>query len=61
MDKWQCQRCDYVYDPQYGDSDNNIEAGTDYDDLPKKWRCPRCGVPKVRFMPYDDEITEWEE
>ena len=51
MEKWQCQRCDYVYDPQFGDPDSNIDMGTDYDDLPKKWRCPRCGVPKVRFMP----------
>ena len=61
MDKWQCQRCDYIYNPEAGDLDNGIEAGTDYDNLPKNWTCPRCGVPKKRFMPHDEEFNEWEE
>jgi len=61
MDKWQCKRCDYVYDPNVGDPENEIEAGTDFEDLPKKWVCPECGAPKKRFVPYDEELIEEEE
>jgi rubredoxin len=55
MDKWQCQSCDYVYSPDVGDPDNEIEVGTKFEDLPKKWACPECGAKKNKFQPYDEE------
>jgi len=49
MDKWVCSVCGYVYDPQDGDPDNEIEPGTSFDDLPDDWTCPVCGATKDLF------------
>ena len=49
MDKYTCMVCGYVYDPEVGDSDAGIEAGTSFDDLPEDWVCPLCGVGKDQF------------
>jgi rubredoxin len=49
MDKWKCKVCDYIYDPVKGDPDNNIPAGTPFEDLPNDWVCPECGVGKEEF------------
>lgn len=50
MDKWQCTVCGYIYDPEIGDSENGIEAGMSFEDLPDEWICPECGVPKDLFV-----------
>jgi len=55
MDKWQCGRCEYVYDRQEGDPENDIEQGTPFEELPKQWVCPECGSKKNRFKPYEEE------
>lgn len=49
MDKYVCDVCGYIYDPQVGDSDNNIDPGTSFEDLPDDWECPLCGVGKDEF------------
>ena len=49
MDKYVCQVCGYVYDPETGDPDAGIAAGTSFDDLPDDWVCPVCGVGKDQF------------
>ena len=49
MEKWECQVCGYIYDPQKGDPDNGIEAGTSFEDLPEDWVCPECGASKDEF------------
>jgi len=49
MDKYICDVCGYVYDPAEGDSDNGIDAGTSFEDLPDDWVCPECGVGKDMF------------
>lgn len=49
MKKYVCQLCAYEYDPQKGDSDYGIEAGTEFDELPKIWVCPLCGADKDDF------------
>jgi len=49
MSKWKCKVCDYIYDPTKGDPDNNIPAGTSFEDLPADWVCPECGVGKDEF------------
>ena len=49
MKKYECTVCGYVYDPEEGDSDNDIKPGTSFEDLPDDWLCPVCGVGKSEF------------
>ena len=49
MDKYRCMVCGYVYDPEAGDPDADIEPGTSFEDLPDDWVCPVCGVGKEEF------------
>jgi len=49
MEKWVCQICGYVYDPEMGDEDSGIAPGTSFEDLPEDWVCPMCGAPKADF------------
>ncbi len=49
MDKYVCKVCGYVYDPKKGDSDNGVEPGTKFEDIPDDWVCPVCGVGKEEF------------
>jgi len=50
MDKWECTVCGYIYDPEKGDPENNIPAGTPFEQLPENWTCPVCGAPKSQFI-----------
>ena len=52
MQKWECP-CGYVYDPEEGDYDGGIEAGTDFSDIPESWVCPKCGAEKEYFYEAD--------
>ena len=47
--KYVCSICGYVYDPEIGDPDNGIPAGTPFEDLPDDWHCPRCKQGKEKF------------
>jgi len=49
MDKYVCTVCGYVYDPRKGDSDNGVEPGTAFEDIPNDWVCPVCGAEKKAF------------
>ena len=49
MQKWKCAACDYVYDPQKGDTAHGVTAGTKFEDLPDSWVCPECGAAKDQF------------
>ena len=49
MQKYVCDVCGYIYDPELGDSDNNIAPGTAFEDLPDDWECPLFGVGKDEF------------
>jgi rubredoxin len=40
-----------VYDPQVGDPDHGVPAGTAFADIPAGWTCPECGVEKDQFSP----------
>ena len=42
MNKYVCEPCGYVYDPEVGDSDNGIEPES-FADLPEDWVCPMAG------------------
>ena len=35
MTRYECQLCGYVYDPAEGDSTNEIDSGTAFDELPE--------------------------
>ena len=50
MDKWECEACGYVYDPELGDPDGDIAPGTKFEDIPDDWECPVCGVDKSMFF-----------
>ncbi|MEJ5273390.1 MAG: rubredoxin [Spirochaetota bacterium] len=41
-DKYVCQVCGYVYDPEEND---NVA----FEDLPEDWVCPVCGASKDQF------------
>jgi len=49
MDKYVCDVCGYVYDPEKGDPDNGVQPGTAFEDVPDDWVCPLCGVAKSEF------------
>ncbi len=49
MKKYVCDVCGYVYDPEQGDPDSGIAAGTSFEDIPADWVCPVCGVGKDSF------------
>ena len=49
MMKYLCNVCGYIYDPQKGDPESEIEAGPLFEDLPSDWTCPICGVSKDEF------------
>ncbi len=49
MDKYVCTICGYVYDPELGDPDNDVAAGTKWEDVPDDWECPVCGASKDDF------------
>jgi len=53
MQKYVCDVCGYVYDPDEGDPDNGVDAGTAFADLPEDWVCPLCGASKDDFSPED--------
>jgi len=53
MQKYVCLVCGYVYDPAEGDSDNDIAAGTKFEDIPEDWVCPVCGAGKEEFEETD--------
>jgi rubredoxin len=49
MAKYECTVCGYIYDEAKGDPDNNVAAGTKWDDLADDWVCPVCGATKDQF------------
>jgi rubredoxin len=54
MAMWRCTICGYIYDPETGNSNQNVEPGTPFEELPPAWVCPICGVPREEF----EEIEE---
>lgn len=49
MKKYVCDVCGYIYDEEIGDPDNEVEAGTKWEDVPEDFLCPLCGVGKDEF------------
>jgi rubredoxin len=51
LKKYSCNVCSYTYDPEVGDPDAGIAAGTPFEKLPDDWVCPVCGIGKDEFSP----------
>jgi rubredoxin len=47
--KYVCDVCGWVYDPEKGDPDNGVPAGTPFEQVPDSWVCPECGAGKDEF------------
>jgi len=51
MQRWKCSVCEYIYDPESGDSVNDVPPGTPFTELLDSWACPLCGSPRSMFEP----------
>lgn len=49
--KYVCDICGYIYDPENGEPDAGIDAGTAWENVPEDFVCPLCGVGKDQFSP----------
>ena len=49
MKKYICDICGWEYDEELGDPEHGIAPGTKFEDLPKDFKCPLCGVDKEQF------------
>lgn len=49
MGKYVCTICGYEYDPEQGDLETGIRAGTLFDAISRDWLCPVCGASKDMF------------
>lgn len=47
--RYLCLVCGYIYDEEEGAPLEGIQAGTKWEDIPKEWLCPDCGVMKDDF------------
>jgi rubredoxin len=54
LKKYVCDVCGYIYDPEDGDPDNGVDAGTAFESLPEDWVCPLCGAEKSEFSVLDE-------
>ncbi|OEC86394.1 MULTISPECIES: rubredoxin [Methanobacterium] len=54
---YKCDVCNYICDPNNGDPENGIKAGTDLKNLPSNWVCPICGIEKDYFYLLKNEDT----
>ncbi len=56
MQKYICDPCGYIYDPEIGDPEHGIAPGTAFEDIPDDWVCPVCGVDKSLFSPLPFQV-----
>lgn len=50
MDKYVCTVCGYIYDPEVGTDDEEIDLGTPFEEIPEEiFTCPMCGAAKSEF------------
>jgi rubredoxin len=51
MQEYVCSVCGYVYNPEEGDPEGEVEPGTSFEEIPHEWVCPVCGAAKEEFVP----------
>jgi len=54
LQRWICESCGFIYDPEEGDPDGGIPPGTPFEEIPDTWFCPVCGARKRDFTLYED-------
>ncbi len=54
----QCSECFTIYDPEIGEPENRIEAGTPFSELPESYCCPLCDAPKTAFKEVKKNYSE---
>lgn len=47
--QYKCLVCGFVYDPEEGDPEGGVHAGTPFANLPEDWKCPLCSAEKDMF------------
>jgi rubredoxin len=50
----QCKNCFTIYDPLIGDEEQNILAGTSFENLPSNYHCPLCESGKEDFSEVEE-------
>lgn len=51
---YQCSDCYTVYDPDLGDQEQNIAAGTSFENLPSTYHCSLCEASSKRLLLIED-------
>ena len=54
MQKYVCDVCGWVYDPEEGVPEQGAQPGTRFEDLADDFECPECGVGKEQFSPINE-------
>lgn len=54
MEKYKCNSCGFIYDPETGDPMSGIAPGISFEDLREDYICPLCGVRKEEFFKLED-------
>ena len=49
-----CLNCGYIYLPEKGDPENGVVPGTQGEDLPEQWLCPKCKGGQDDFAMMED-------
>jgi rubredoxin len=50
---YECRHCLTLYHEKYGEPENDIPAGTKFEELPAAYKCPLCENPKSDFIKKD--------
>ena len=56
MIRYVCDACGWVFDPEFGVPELDIEPGLPYEDLPDEFTCPECGAGKEDLSPEEPEL-----
>ena len=54
MEKFICDVCGWIYDPELGAPDIGVDPGVPFTDLEDDFLCPLCGVGKDQFSRIDE-------
>lgn len=54
----QCKHCWSVYDEEFGDELNAVQAGVAFEELPEAYSCPTCGSSKSAFLPLGKHLLQ---
>lgn len=48
--RMECKVCGFVYDPDEGCEEWQVQPGTPFLDIPDNYDCPACGCPHSSFI-----------